>query len=104
MLCWAEKLGLHNTCHIDQVYGQSWAWQAGIGRLWDKEKTLSALRSLWKYNFAPDVGPYIKTHAGVRQYAVPGIFVHKYKMHFFHPNLLTGLTTLRLFDILSCEK
>jgi uncharacterized protein (DUF608 family) len=65
-------LGSYNTCHIDQVYGQSWAWQAGIGRLWDREKTLSALRSLWKYNFAPDVGPYIKTHAGGRPYALSG--------------------------------
>lgn len=67
-----QKLGSYNTCHIDQVYGQSWAWQAGIGRLWDKEKTLSALRSIWKYNFAPDVGPYIKTHTGGRPYAVSG--------------------------------
>lgn len=67
-----KKLGSYNTCHIDQVYGQSWAWQVGIGRLWDEEKTLSALRSLWKYNFAPDVGPYIKTHVGGRPYALEG--------------------------------
>ncbi|MBW7891500.1 MAG: hypothetical protein H3C48_10855, partial [Chitinophagaceae bacterium] len=67
-----KKLGGYNTCHIDQVYGQSWAWQVGLGRLWDKEKTLSALRSLWKYNFAPDVGPYIKTHTGGRPYALAG--------------------------------
>lgn len=67
-----KKLGSYNTCHIDQVYGQGWAWQLGLGRLWDKEKTLSALRSLWKYNFAPDVGPYIKTHTGGRPYALAG--------------------------------
>ncbi len=67
-----KKLGSYNTCHIDQVYGQSYAWQVGIGRLWDKEKTLSALRALWKYNFAPDVGPYIKTHTGGRPYALAG--------------------------------
>lgn len=67
-----KKLGSYNTCHIDQVYGQSWAWQVNLGRLWDKEKTLSALRSLWKYNFAPDVGPYIKTHPGGRPYALDG--------------------------------
>lgn len=67
-----KKLGSYNTCHIDQVYGQSWAWQAGLGRLWDKEKTLSALRALWKYNFTPDVGPYIKTHTGGRPYALAG--------------------------------
>lgn len=67
-----KKLGSYNTCHIDQVYGQSWAWQAGLGRLWSKEKTLSALRALWKYNFTPDVGPYIKTHTGGRPYALEG--------------------------------
>lgn len=67
-----KKLGSYNTCHIDQVYGQSWAYQVGLGRLWDKEKTLSALRALWKYNFAPDVGPYIKTHTGGRPYALEG--------------------------------
>lgn len=67
-----KKLGSYNTCHIDQVYGQSWAWQAGLGRLWSREKTLSALRALWKYNFTPDVGPYIKTHTGGRPYAVEG--------------------------------
>ncbi len=67
-----SKLGSYNTCHIDQVYGQGWAFQAGLGRLWDKEKTQMALRSLWKYNFAPDVGPYIKTHTGGRPYAMEG--------------------------------
>jgi uncharacterized protein (DUF608 family) len=67
-----RKLGSYNTCHIDQVFGQSWAFQVGLGRLWDKEKTLQALRSMWRYNFAPDVGPYIKTHTGGRPYALAG--------------------------------
>ena len=67
-----QKLGSYNTCHIDQVYGQSWAHQVGLGRIIDKEKTLSALRALWKYNFTPDVGPYIKERKGGRPYALPG--------------------------------
>jgi non-lysosomal glucosylceramidase len=67
-----KNLGSYNTCHIDQVYGQSWAFQAGLGRIIDKEKTLSALRALWKYNFTPDVGPYIKEHKGGRPYALAG--------------------------------
>lgn len=67
-----KGLGSYNTCHIDQVFGQSWAFQVGLGRLWDEAKTRAALRALWKYNFAPDVGPYIRTHLGGRPYALDG--------------------------------
>jgi non-lysosomal glucosylceramidase len=67
-----EKLGSYNTCHIDQVYGQSWAHQVALGRIIEKEKTLKALQSLWKYNFTPDVGPYIKERTGGRPYALAG--------------------------------
>ncbi|WP_160714049.1 GH116 family glycosyl-hydrolase [Chitinophaga solisilvae] len=65
-------IGSYNTCHIDQVYGQSWAFQVGMDRVLDKEKTLSALHALWKYNYMADVGPYIAKHPGGRPYALPG--------------------------------
>lgn len=67
-----KEIGSYNTCHIDQVYGQAWAWQVGLGRIISKEKTMSALHSLWKYNYMPDVGPYIKIHNGGRFYALAG--------------------------------
>jgi non-lysosomal glucosylceramidase len=66
-------LGSYDTCHIDQVYGQSWAFQIGIkDRIIGREKTLSALNALWKYNFTTDVGPYLDTHHGGRAYALAG--------------------------------
>lgn len=63
-------------CHIDQVLGQAWTHQVGLGRVIPKKETLSALNSLWKYNFAPDAGRYAMKHveisAAFRWYAMPG--------------------------------
>lgn len=67
-----KNLGSYNTCHIDQVYGQSWAFQVGLPRVLSKDKAVAALKALWKYNFTADVGAYIKTHVGGRPYALPG--------------------------------
>lgn len=59
-------------CAIDQVFGQSWAFQVGLPRVIPKEETLAALRSLWRYNFSPDVGPYRAANKAGRWYAMPG--------------------------------
>lgn len=53
-----KKLGAYETVHIDQVMGQGWAWQVGLGRVLNRDTTHSALRSLWKYNFARDLDAY----------------------------------------------
>jgi hypothetical protein len=59
-------------CEIDQVMGQNWAWQVGLPRVFPQKETLSALRSLWKYNFSPDVGPYREVNKPGRWYAMAG--------------------------------
>jgi uncharacterized protein (DUF608 family) len=57
---------------IDQVMGQSWAWQVGLGRIFPQKETISALKSLWRYNFAPDAGHYHELMKVGRWYAMPG--------------------------------
>jgi non-lysosomal glucosylceramidase len=59
-------------CHIDQVMGQGWAFQVGLPRVLPEKETVSALKSLWHYNFTPDVGPYRAAYKAGRWYAMPG--------------------------------
>ena len=59
-------------CEIDQVMGQSWAFQAGLPRVLPGKETRKALESLWRYNFTPDVGPYRAVYKPGRWYAMAG--------------------------------
>ncbi|MGD9420493.1 MAG: GH116 family glycosyl-hydrolase [Verrucomicrobiota bacterium JB025] len=71
-----KALNSNKGCHIDQVIGQAWAHQVALGRIIPKKETVSALNSIWKYNFAPDAGQYALDHreieAAFRWYAMPG--------------------------------
>ncbi len=70
-----DDIAVGRGVHIDQVMGQWWAHQLGLGRLWDGDATRSALAALWKHNFVPDMGKLRATLApGVRgrPYAIAG--------------------------------
>jgi hypothetical protein len=70
-----ESINTNDGCHIDQVYGQSWAFQVGLPRVLPEGPTRSALEALWRYNFTPDVGVYRERFEAIkngRWYAMPG--------------------------------
>jgi hypothetical protein len=67
-----ETINSGSGSEIDQVLGQSWAFQVGLPRVLPKKETVSSLESLWKYNFAPDVGPFKNVYKKGRTYAVAG--------------------------------
>jgi uncharacterized protein (DUF608 family) len=59
-------------CLADQLFGQGWAHQVGLGYMYPERTVVSALRSIWKYCWAPDVGPQNKAHDPERWFAYPG--------------------------------
>jgi len=59
-------------CLADQLLGQSWAHQVDLGFLYPAETIRAALASIWKYCWAPDVGPQNKAHSPERWFALPG--------------------------------
>ena len=67
-----DKINSGSGCEIDQVFGQGWAFQAGLGRVLPEKETRAALQSLWRYNFSPDVGPYREVNKPGRWYAMSG--------------------------------
>jgi len=64
-------------CLSDQLFGQGWAHQLGLGYIYPPEYVKKALQSVWKYNWTADVGPYNAEHEPERWFArptEPGLF------------------------------
>ena len=59
-------------CLSDQLFGQGWAHQLGLGYIYPPKDVKQALQSVWKYNWAPDVGPYNAAYKPERWFARPG--------------------------------
>ncbi|MBE7639105.1 hypothetical protein GUB10_02060 [Salegentibacter sp. BLCTC] len=46
-------------CHTDQLLGQYWSTQTGLGDILPEEKVKTALKSIMKYNFVDNYGEYL---------------------------------------------
>jgi uncharacterized protein (DUF608 family) len=61
-----------NGCLSDQLLGQWFADQVGLGYLYPRDAVRKALQSIWKYNWAPDCGPQMRAHRPERDFVHPG--------------------------------
>ncbi len=59
-------------CLCDQMFGQGWAHQVGLGHIYPVDAVRKTLESIYKYNWAPDVGPQTAHHAPDRYFARRG--------------------------------
>lgn len=50
-------IGQGRGCHVDQSIGQWWAWQLGLGRIFDARQQRTALHRTFELNHYRDVAP-----------------------------------------------
>lgn len=67
----AGAIGVGQGCYIDQVIGQWWATQTGLGRIYSESDIRKALHALWRYNFVPEIGSFRQVFKLGRFYAMP---------------------------------
>jgi uncharacterized protein (DUF608 family) len=53
-----DAINSNDGCYIDQMYGQTYAHQLGLPRVFPEGKSRTALTNLFRYNFKPDPAAY----------------------------------------------
>ncbi|MFL5245581.1 MAG: GH116 family glycosyl hydrolase [Gemmataceae bacterium] len=66
------KFQYGNGCLADQLFGQFWANQLDLGYVYSADKVRTALKSIYRYNWAPDVAAQNKAYPPERWFARPG--------------------------------
>jgi uncharacterized protein (DUF608 family) len=67
-----DKFQYGDGCLADQLFGQNWANQLDLGAVYPADKVRTALKSIYRYNWAPDVAAQNKAYPPQRWFARPG--------------------------------
>jgi len=59
-------------CLADQLFGQGWAHQLALGYVYSRQPVLRTLKSIWRYNWAPDIAAQNRSHKPERWFARNG--------------------------------
>jgi uncharacterized protein (DUF608 family) len=59
-------------CLADQVFGQNWANQLDLVPVYPPDQVRTALKSVYRYNWAPDIAAQNKAHPPDRWFVQPG--------------------------------
>jgi uncharacterized protein (DUF608 family) len=68
----APRFQYGDGCLADQLFGQNWANQLDLGYVYPADKVRTALQSIYRYNWAPDVSAQNKDYPPQRWFARPG--------------------------------
>lgn len=66
------KFQYGDGCLADQLFGENWANQVDLGPIYPRDQVRTALRSIYKYNWAPDIAAQNKAFPPQRWFARPG--------------------------------
>jgi uncharacterized protein (DUF608 family) len=66
------KFQYGDGCLADHLFGQNWANQLDLGDIYPKDKVRTALQSIYRYNWAPDIAAQNKAYPPQRWFARPG--------------------------------
>jgi non-lysosomal glucosylceramidase len=68
----SPKFQYGDGCLADQLFGQTWADQVALGDLYPADRIATALKSVYRYNWAPNVASRSQAHPPQRWFARPG--------------------------------
>ncbi|HET6329091.1 MAG TPA: GH116 family glycosyl hydrolase [Planctomycetaceae bacterium] len=68
----SPKFQYGDGCLADQLFGQTWADQVALGDLYPADRIQTALKSVYRYNWAPNVAAQSQAHPPQRWFARPG--------------------------------